>query len=287
TSHHPLFQVILGLQNAQEGSFELPGLHVAVDGVDLSVAKADLELNVVERHTEDGDPGGIVTAVQYSVELFDRVSVEGVLARWVRLLEQVVADPSLSVGAVELLSREERGRLAGWNDTAVELPEASLAGLFEERVRGDADAVALVHGQQSLSYGELNARANRLAHWLVGRGVGPEVLVGVELPRSVETVVAVLAVLKAGGAYVPVDPEYPVERRAFMIEDADPLLVLGTQELARDLTAYPETDPGVVVHASHPAYVIYTSGSTGRPKGVVVSHRGVAGLAHTQLRRLG
>ncbi|WP_020699829.1 non-ribosomal peptide synthase/polyketide synthase [Streptomyces sp. AA1529] len=287
SSHHPLFQVILGLQNAQEGSFELPGLHVAVDGVDLSVSKADLELNVVERHNDDGAPGGIVTAVQYSVELFDRGSVEGLLARWVRLLGQVVADPSLSVGAVELLSEGERGRLAGWNDTAVELAEVSLAGLFEEQVRCDADATALVHGQQSLSYRELNARANRLAHWLVGRGVGPEVLVGVELPRSVELVVAVLAVVKAGGAYVPVDPEYPVERRAFMVEDASPLLVLGPRELAQDLSGFPETDPGVVVEAAHPAYVIYTSGSTGRPKGVVVSHRGVASLARAQVEGLG
>ncbi len=209
------------------------------------------------------------------------------MARWVRLLGQVVADPSLSVGAVELLSEVERGRLAGWNDTAVVLPEVSLAGLFEEQVRCDADAMALVHGQQSLSYRELNARANRLAHWLVGRGVGPEVLVGVELPRSVELVVAVLAVVKAGGAYVPVDPEYPVERRAFMVRDADPLLMLRDEELAQDLSGYAETDPGVVVQAAHPAYVIYTSGSTGRPKGVAVSHRGVASLAHTQLRRLG
>nr|WP_239501944.1 non-ribosomal peptide synthetase [Streptomyces qinglanensis] len=283
TSHHPLFQVALVLQNAPEGDFDLPGLRVTPEDVGIGRSRFDMLLSLAERSGERGVTG----TVEYSTRLFDRVSVEGVLARWVRLLEQVVADPSLSVGAVELLSREERGRLAGWNDTAVELPERSLAGLFEERVRRDADATALVHGQQSLSYGELNARANRLAHWLVGRGVGPEVLVGVELPRSVEMVVAVLAVLKAGGAYVPVDPEYPQERRAFMVEDADPLLVLGRDELARDLTAYPETDPGVVVQASHPAYVIYTSGSTGRPKGVVVSHRGVAGLAHTQLRRLG
>ncbi|WP_431985458.1 AMP-binding protein, partial [Streptomyces qinglanensis] len=151
----------------------------------------------------------------------------------------------------------------------------------------DADAVAVVCGEWSLSYGELNARANRLAHWLIGRGVGPEVLVGVELPRSVELVVAVLAVLKAGGAYVPVDPEYPVERRAFMIEDANPLLVLGPQELARDLSDVPETDPGVDTEGHQAAYVIYTSGSTGRPKGVVVSHRGVASLSRAQVEGLG
>ncbi|MBE9500452.1 AMP-binding protein [Streptomyces sp. GKU 257-1] len=102
-----------------------------------------------------------------------------------------------------------------------------------------------------------------------------------------ELVVAVLAVVKAGGAYVPVDPEYPVERRVFMVEDASPLLVLGPRELAQDLSGFPETDPGVVVEAAHPAYVIYTSGSTGRPKGVVVSHRGVASLARAQVEGLG
>ncbi|MFE9339426.1 amino acid adenylation domain-containing protein, partial [Streptomyces sp. NPDC007063] len=283
TSHHPLFQVALVLQNAPEGDFDLPGLRVTPEDVGIGRSRFDMLLSLAERSGERGVTG----TVEYSTRLFDRGSVEGLLARWVRLLEQVVADPSLSVGGVELLSGEERERLAGWNDTAVVLPEVSLAGLFEEQVRRDADAPALVHGQQSFSYRELNARANRLAHWLVGRGVGPEVLVGVELPRSVEMVVAVLAVVKAGGAYVPVDPEYPVERRAFMVEDADPLLVLGPQELAQDLSDFPETDPGVAVEAAHPAYVIYTSGSTGRPKGVVVSHRGVAGLAHTQLRRLG
>ncbi|WEB43756.1 non-ribosomal peptide synthase/polyketide synthase [Streptomyces yunnanensis] len=288
TSHHPLFQVILGLQNAPEAAFALPGLQVELEGLDLNVAKADLELNVIERRDADGEPAGVISAVQYATDLFDRGTVEGLLARWVRLLEQVVADPSLPIGRVELLGEAERRELVtAWNDTAVEVPELTLSELFETQARRAPDAIALVSGDESLSYGELNARANRLAHWLVGEGVGPEKLVAVVLPRSVDLVVAVLAVLKAGGAYVPVDPEYPVERRAFMLADADPVLVLDEAALGRDLSGFSDADPVVDVELGHPAYVIYTSGSTGMPKGVVVSHRGVGSLVSSQVERFG
>ncbi|WP_328929087.1 non-ribosomal peptide synthase/polyketide synthase [Streptomyces sp. NBC_00190] len=288
TSHHPLFQVIMGLQNAPEASFEFPGLQVELGGLDLNISKADLELNVVERRGHDGTPEGVLAAVQYATDLFDRVTVERVMGRWVRLLEQVVADPSLPIGRVELLSEVERAQLvSGWNDTAVEVSEATMAGLFEAQVVRAPGATAVVRGGESLSYGELNARANRLAHWLIGQGVGPESLVAVVLPRSVDMVVSVLAVLKAGGAYVPVDPEYPAERRAFILEDAAPVLVLDEDVLRGDVSGFPDIDPGISVSMANPAYVIYTSGSTGRPKGVVVSHRGVASLGSAQVERFG
>ncbi|MFF9352748.1 amino acid adenylation domain-containing protein, partial [Streptomyces sp. NPDC014734] len=288
TSHHPLFQVAMVLQNAPSEEFRLPKLQVRSEFLSTETSRFDMLIEMYER--PEGADGATVldTAVEYSTELFDRVTVEGLLGRWVRLLEQVVVDPSLRIGRVELLSADERGRLlAGWNDTAVEVPEASLSELFEGQVRRAPDAVALVCGADSLSYGVLNARANRLAHWLIGEGVGPEKLVAVELPRSVDLVVALLAVLKAGGAYVPVDPEYPAERRAFMLADAAPVLVLDEGAVARDLSAFPDDDPGADVEMGHPAYVIYTSGSTGTPKGVVVSHSGVASLAHAQAERLG
>ncbi|MFG3399467.1 condensation domain-containing protein, partial [Streptomyces parvus] len=284
TSHHPLFQVALVLQNTPESDFDLPGLRATPEDVAIGRSRFDMLLSLAER------PGGqgVTGTIEYSTDLFDRGTVEGLLGRWVRLLEQVVVDPSLSVGGVELLSDGERGRLLeGWNDTSVEVPSVSLAGLFEAQVCRAPEATAVFFAGTPVSYAELNARANRLAHWLIGRGVGPEKLVAVELPRSVELVVAVLAVLKAGGAYVPVDPAYPAERRAFMLADASPLLVLDAEALARDLSAFPDTDPRVPVESAHPAYVIYTSGSTGLPKGVVVSHRGLASLAHTQLQRLG
>ncbi|BCK68040.1 hypothetical protein Srufu_019930 [Streptomyces libani subsp. rufus] len=288
TSHHPLFQVAMVLQNAPSEEFRLPKLQVRSEFLSTETSRFDMLIQMYERPEGAGGATVIDTAVEYATDLFDRSTVEGLVARWVRLLEQVVADPSLPIGRVELLAETERQELvSGWNDTAVEVPGASLSELFEARVRRAPDATAVVCGAQSLSYGELNARANRLGHWLIGQGVGPEKLVGVELPRSVELVVAVLAVLKAGGAYVPLDPDYPAERRAFMLADAAPVLVLDEAALTRDVSGFPESDPGVAVRLEHPAYVIYTSGSTGTPKGVVVSHSGVASLVHAQAERLG
>ncbi|MFF7638568.1 non-ribosomal peptide synthase/polyketide synthase, partial [Kitasatospora sp. NPDC008050] len=287
TSHHPLFQVILGLQTGQDVAFTLPGLRVEVEGVDLSVAKSDLAVNVIERYDAAGEPLGIEALAEYATALFDRATVEGFTVRWVRLLEQLVADPSAPIGRAELLTGAERSQLlTAWNDTAVELPGQSLASLFEAQVRRAPRATAVLFAGRPVSYAELNARANRLAHWLIAQGVGPERLVAVELPRSVELVVSVLAVLKAGGAYLPLDPEYPADRREFMLRDARPVLVLDASAVDRDLSGHPETDPGVEVDLRHPAYVIYTSGSTGTPKAVVVTHTGVAALARTQTERL-
>ncbi|QTD96745.1 Tyrocidine synthase 3 [Streptomyces cyanogenus] len=287
TAHHPLFQVILGLQNAPEASFDLPGLQTDAESVNLGVSRVDCAVNVIERHDDAGRPVGIDALVEYATDLFDRGTVEGLLARWVRLLEQVVADPSLPIGRVELLAEAERRELVtAWNDTAVEVPEATLSELFETQVRRAPDAVALVCGAEPVSYGELNVRANRLAHWLIGQGVGPEKLVAVELPRSVDLVVAVLAVLKAGGAYIPIDPDYPEERRAFLRADAGPVVVLDEASTARDVSALPDTNPATEVGRDQPAYVIYTSGSTGTPKGVVVTHAGTAGLARSLQERL-
>ncbi|MFF9349005.1 amino acid adenylation domain-containing protein, partial [Streptomyces sp. NPDC014734] len=287
-AHHPLFQVALVLQNAPSGDFELPGLQVQAEILGSGTSRFDTLISLSECHDEAGVPEGIEVFVEYATDLFDRVTVEGLLGRWVRLLEQVVVDPSLRIGRVELLSAEERGRLlVGWNDTAVEVPEATMAGLFERWVRCVPDATAVVRGGELLSYGELNVRANRLAHWLIGQGVGPEDKVGVLLPRSVDLVVAALAVLKAGGAYVPVDLEYPAERRAFVLADVAPVLCVDAEVMGLDVSGFPDTDPGVGVWLGNPAYVIYTSGSTGLPKGVVVTHRGVASLARSQVELLG
>ncbi|MFD7662133.1 amino acid adenylation domain-containing protein, partial [Streptomyces sp. NPDC059788] len=162
---------------------------------------------------------------------------------------------------------------------------APFPELFARQAARTPDATALVFEDVTLSYRELDARANRLAHWLTGQGVGPETRVALVLPRSVELAVALLAVLKAGGAYVPVDPEYPRARRAFILDDAAPVLVLDEETLPRDLSGHPDTDPGAALTPAHAAYVIYTSGSTGRPKGVVVPHAGLAGLAAAHAER--
>ncbi|MGW1538675.1 non-ribosomal peptide synthetase, partial [Streptomyces aureus] len=284
TSHHPLFQVALVLQNTDQGAFDLPGLRVRPKEVGIGRSRFDMLFSLAER------PGahGLTGIIEYSTDLFDGESVEGFLVRWVGLLEQVVVDPLVSLGRLEVVTGVERERVLGaWSGSAVAVPEAGLVELFERSVRRSSGAVAVECGHRSFTYGELNGRANRLARWLVSRGVGPEQLVGVVLPRSVEMVVAVLAVLKAGGAFVPVDPEYPAERRDFMLADAAPVVVLDEAALAQDLSVFSDGDLGRGAGLGSSAYVIYTSGSTGVPKGVVVSHRGVASLAHSQAERLG
>ncbi|WP_260611013.1 amino acid adenylation domain-containing protein, partial [Streptomyces sp. WAC06614] len=223
-------------------------------------------------------------SVEYAVDLFDRVTVESLAGRLVAVLEAVAADPEVRVGAVEVLTDAERvsvlERWAVGREPGV--AAVTFHGLFEAAVDARPDAAAVVSGGLVLSYGQVEARANALAHWLTGRGVGPESVVALVLPRSVDIVIAQLAVLKAGGAYLPVDPEYPAERIAYMLEDARPVLVL------RELPVLGEESvsrPAVVVEPQSPAYVIYTSGSTGRPKGVVVAHAGLAAFAAAEVER--
>ncbi|WP_194925608.1 condensation domain-containing protein, partial [Catenulispora pinisilvae] len=228
--------------------------------------------------------------------LHTREDVAAIASRFLRFAEAVAADPRLPVGMVDLLDRGERHRvLTEWNGTPHQVPDTTLVGLFEEQVRRSPDAVAVLCADERVSYADLNARANRLARLLVARGAGPESLVAVALPRSVDLVVTVLAVLKTGAGYVPVDVEYPAERIEFMLADSAPVCVvtvsvvdievsdgIGRLDLDASQTVDrlgalsgenlgPDERSGVL-DGSCPAYVIYTSGSTGRPKGVVVEH---------------
>ncbi|MFD8369146.1 non-ribosomal peptide synthetase, partial [Streptomyces hygroscopicus] len=304
-ARHPLFQVMLAFHNNSEGEWALAGAMATDMPVEVGTERFDLSFSIAE------DADGIAGLCSFSVDLFDRGSVEGLVARLIRLFEAVVADPDVPLGRVDLLSDDERRRvLFDWNDTAREVPSAVLPELFEERVRVSPDAVAVVCGEEEVSYGELNARANRLARYLVGLGVGPERIVALALPRSVEMVVALLAVLKAGGAYLPVDTEYPAERVAFMLQDAQPSailssidtqkllsaeavrgipqVVLGLPETTRTVTGYPAEDIAHRVrNGNHPAYTIYTSGSTGNPKGVVVPHKALTNFLVAMQEQIG
>ncbi|MEU9045485.1 amino acid adenylation domain-containing protein, partial [Kitasatospora sp. NPDC048343] len=302
-ARHPLFQVMLAVQNNAEAVLDLPDLTVTALPTGAPAAKFDLQLDVSEQHDPTGTPAGLTARITYATDLFDRATVELIGERWVRVLTALTAAPQAPVSTVAVLDAEERHRiLKGWNDTALPVPPVTLPQLFEAQAVRRPLAEAVAFGEQRLSYGELNARANRLARLLVDLGVGPESLVTVCLDRSVELVVALLAVLKAGGAYLPIDPDYPADRIAYVFGEAAPTVVLASTATAG---AVPGTDLPVLLLderaterrlagladddlsdaqrrapllPSHPAYVIYTSGSTGRPKGVVVPQQNVAFL---------
>ncbi|WP_190127192.1 non-ribosomal peptide synthetase, partial [Streptomyces inusitatus] len=270
-ARHPLFQTMLTLHNNAEPRLVLPGLEVSPGMAEVGTAKFDLSFGLNEVRGPAGEPEGLVGTLEYSADLYDHRTAENMAARLVRLLDAATADPEQRLGALEILSAAERERVLGsWNDTGPEAAPATLTRLFEAQVTRSPDAVAVVFEGTRLSYAELNARANRLARWLVERGAGVERFVAVSLPRSLDLVVALLAVVKSGAAYVPMDPSYPQDRVDDMTEDARPVLTVDESTLiGLDLSAYSSADLGVVIDPSHPAYVIYTSGSTGRPKGVV------------------
>ncbi|HEU4556335.1 MAG TPA: amino acid adenylation domain-containing protein, partial [Longimicrobium sp.] len=300
-SHSPLFQVLFTLHNAEGGRGALAGLQVG--GVDTALEIAKFALSLTLAATPQGVRGGL----NYSTDLFERGTIERMLGHLVRVLEQVAADVDVTLSRLELLGQAERRQvLEEWNRTEAEYPaDRCIHELFEAQAARTPGAVAVIFEGAELTYGELDARANRLAHYLAGLGVGPETRVAICLERGPEMVVSVLAVLKAGGAYVPLDPAYPAERLAFMLADAA-VPVLVTQEslhaalpagdgvavvsMDRDgerIAAESAANPERGVSPDHLAYVIYTSGSTGRPKGVMVPHRGVPNLAYAQARRFG
>ena len=304
-SRHPLFQVMLAFQTTAEAVFELPGIIATPEPVATNAAKFDLCFSLGERRTSDGTPAGIEGIIEYRTDLFERRSVEAIATRLVRLLEAASADPNQRIGHIDILEQKERQQiLLDWNDTACEVPHTTLPALFEAQVNRSPEATALVFEESTLTYAQLNREANRLAHLLIGQGIGPENLVALALPRSVEMVVGLLGILKTGAAYLPLDPDYPAERLAYVLRDAQPACVLTTAQIAQRLpdiiaqillddpnttsalTQQPETNPSDAERIQplsplHPAYVIYTSGSTGTPKGVVVEHTSLANKVST------
>ncbi|MER7892982.1 amino acid adenylation domain-containing protein [Micromonospora sp. NPDC094482] len=289
-SRSPVFQAMFVLQNYDMGRYaEVPGVSdVTFDWtpMELRATRFDFELHAVE--TLDGLWGKLV----FNTDLFTRDTAQRMAGRLTALLRAVVAAPDTPISALGLLAPAERELLAAWNDTAADFPRTeTLHGSIEERAARTPDAVALRFEGRSVTYAELNSAANRIAHRLRAAGVGPETLVGVCAERSVELVAGLLGVLKAGGAYLPLDPEYPADRLAFMLTDADAPVVLIQEHLrdvlpATDATVLaldddrvwadqPTVDPTPTVGPEHLAYVIYTSGSTGRPKGVPNTHRGI------------
>ncbi|MDX3387859.1 amino acid adenylation domain-containing protein [Streptomyces niveiscabiei] len=301
-AHHPVFQVMLAVDNTARPPLTLPGVEARYEHVLPTEAKFDLSFNFAETRDSDG-PGGIRGTLHYRTDLFDESTARSFADRLERFLEQAVADPGTRLAAADLLGADELRLLDAWNDSAHPIPDADWTRLFEERAAQTPDAVALVSPDEDaapVSYRALNEQANRLAHWLLRCGTGPEDVVAVAVPRGIRMVVAVLAVLKAGAAYLPVDPGHPAERVAYLLRDGRPGLVLATADTAaslpavdgvgvvavdtpdavRELSGLPATDPTVAdlprpLLPAHPAYVVHTSGSTGRPKGVVIHRRGL------------
>ncbi|MET0623242.1 MAG: amino acid adenylation domain-containing protein, partial [Pyrinomonadaceae bacterium] len=290
-SRPPLFQVMLVMQNAPQGEQHLPGLRTSTLGVEGATTKFDMTFSVAKN--EDG----LLVSVEYSTDLFDAETVERMCGHLLTLLEAVAADPDRRVADLPLLTDAERRRLARWNDTRTEYPrDACVHRLFEQQAAATPDAVALSLGDRALTYAELDARADRLAAHLRALGVGPEVIVGLCVERSIEMVVGLLGILKAGGAYLPLDPEYPADRLRFMLEDAGATVLVTRRNLVERLPRTParvfcldaegEATAGkyepvahtASVTADNLAYVMYTSGSTGVPKGVAVPHRAVVRL---------
>ncbi|MEE3650352.1 MULTISPECIES: non-ribosomal peptide synthetase [unclassified Brenneria] len=304
-SHSPLFQVMLALQNTAGNALELPGLTLSIHAGEITTSQFDLSLDLQEV------AGQLEGTLYYATALFDENTVRSYLDYWQRLLRGMAAAPHQPVRALPILSAAERQRvLVDVNNTAMAyLPECCLHTLFEAQAAQQPEALALICDDRRLSYSELNARANQLAHWLIEQGVRPDSRVAIVLERSSELIVAMLATLKAGGAYVPLDPGVPPERLAYMVADSAPQVMIAsratrtrlgalppeTQLIAIDAGACPWADcardniapPRLGLTPRHLAYIIYTSGSTGQPKGVMVEHRGVVNLVRWHCQAFG
>ncbi|MGP5810363.1 non-ribosomal peptide synthase/polyketide synthase [Pseudomonas aeruginosa] len=286
-SHSPLFQVMYNHQPLVadiEALDSVAGLSFGQLDWKSRTTQFDLSLDTYEKG------GRLYAALTYATDLFEARTVERMARHWQNLLRGMLENPQASVDSLPMLDAEERYQLLeGWNATAAEYPlQRGVHRLFEEQVERTPTAPALAFGEERLDYAELNRRANRLAHALTERGVGADRLVGVAMERSIEMVVALMAILKAGGAYVPVDPEYPEERQAYMLEDSGVELLLsqshlklplaqGVQRIDLDqadawLENHAENNPGIELNGENLAYVIYTSGSTGKPKGAGNRH---------------
>ncbi|MBC9250735.1 hypothetical protein A9179_10650 [Pseudomonas alcaligenes] len=288
-SHHPLFQVAFNHQQVDFSALgSLPGLRVQPHDPGAAGAQFDLALD-----TEEAADGSLSGFVSYAAELFEARTIARLARHFVRLLDGICADPSQPIGLLPLLEEDEQAQLAGWNATAKDYgPLVNLSQRISQQAARTPQAPALVFGEQTLNYAELEQRINRLANRLRGLGVNRGSLVGISLERSLELVIGLHAIVRAGGAYVPLDPEYPLERLAYLLEDSGVDLLLshsallerlplpaGLQALSldrEDCSTESATPPAVTLQGNDLAYLIYTSGSTGKPKGAGNSHEALA-----------
>jgi amino acid adenylation domain-containing protein len=298
---NPLFQVMLNVEDAFWHDLHLAKITSVEFPVHNGTTKFDLTLSVVDR------PEGFQLALEYNSDLLEARTARRMLGHFETLLGGMIADPGCRVSKLPLLSEAEREPgLVSWNQTAEDFPShACVHHLFEAQVQGTPDAIAIGFGREHLSYRDLNTRANRLARHLVKRGVGPEVLVGICVERSLDLVITILGILKAGGAYVPLDPSHPPQRRIEILREGGVRLLLTQEAIVKEMpglegiaairmdadqaTIGAESDENLPPTAGpeNLAYVIHTSGSTGRPKGVQIEHRGVVNFLSAMQKRPG
>ncbi|WP_201524286.1 non-ribosomal peptide synthetase [Halomonas sp. 59] len=284
--HNPLFQVMFNYRQEDLTAFQtLPDLTLTESGFLQQDAQFDLTLEV-----RDFPDGQLKFSMVYASELFEPETIQRLAGYFETLLQRLLTSPGQALGDIELLENSEQQQLIQWGVNSQGYSDAApVHHLIEHQAASTPEAIALIFDDQHLSYAELNARANQLAHYLIGLGVRPETRVGLAMERSIEMVVGLLGILKAGGAYVPLDPDYPSDRLAYMVEDSGIELLLTQHHLRAslpvaeslnvieldqlDVTHHASTNPEVALHGEHLAYVIYTSGSTGRPKGAANCHR--------------
>ncbi|RYF14633.1 MAG: amino acid adenylation domain-containing protein, partial [Comamonadaceae bacterium] len=305
TSHAPIYQVSFNFYGAH-GQEHKPRVHgLSIEPIDQRQVTVEIDMSV---HLSEQGDGSITGAVAYNADLFDEQTIARMFGHYELLLRTLTHSPEApqaQVGALSLLPvLERRQLLLDWNDTAVPIDRRQgVQELFRAHARRAAQVVALVFGSEAVTYAELDARANRLAHQLIQMGVQAETPVGIYLERSIDLVVSILAILKAGGAYVPLDPVQPADRLAYVVEDAGlPLIITNSvleasapqsmfqlllDDQAQAIAGMPNGQPDVAVLADQLAYIIYTSGSTGQPKGVQLTHAGLANLAQAQASLLG
>jgi amino acid adenylation domain-containing protein/non-ribosomal peptide synthase protein (TIGR01720 family) len=308
--HQPLFQVMLNLQNMPSSELAFSGLSVSRKSVGSDISKFDLTFTLREQRDASGRILGMSGNVEYASDLFDADSADRIAARLGRVLTSVCLNPDQRVAEIEILEPEERERIVrGWNQTALSVDESPITNLFEAQAEKTPSAIAIVRGPESATYAQLNMRANRLAHMLVRKGIGPGDRVAVATPRSIDMVMSLLAILKAGAAYLPIDTENRAQRIAFMVDESRPACAitmgnsdaglpahllrirLDSPEFIAALAEQPDGNPSQgerrrPLHPMDASHVIYTSGSTGQPKGTVIEHRSVAHLMAWSLATL-
>ena len=296
-THAPIFQVTFTLLNAPTEFSQIPNL--ALTPIEINSATAKLDMTLIMTDT----PRGLSGSLEYNTDLFDNATIRRMLWHFHNILRSIVANPTQRLSTLPILTEEERRQIVvEWNDTKCDYPrDRCVHELFEEQVEKTPEAVAVIFGDEQISYRSLNRRANQLAHYLQTLGIGPEVRVALCTSRTPEMIIGLLGILKAGAAYVPLDPGYPMERLAFMLQDAGASVLLTQEDLVNSLPVHwgqvicldrdweiiekqnPD-NPSSSVSPDNLAYIIYTSGSTGKPKGVLAPHRGLCNLNTSQIR---